>query len=89
VEKYGRRVILVDPASTPKACANCGYVKGELTLQDRIFACQCGFVADRDYNASLNVLRRSGLELPVAPVEPSTLGRGGAMKREAPSARAG
>ena len=40
VEKYGRRVILVDPAFTPKACAECGHVKEELTLQDRIFACQ-------------------------------------------------
>ena len=60
VEKYGRRVILVDPASTPKACAECGHVKGELTLLDLVFSRQCGFVADRDYNASLNVLRRSG-----------------------------
>jgi len=31
-----------------------------------------GWVADRDYNASLNILRKSGLERPVAPVEPST-----------------
>ncbi|MFP3264126.1 MAG: hypothetical protein RXQ62_06875 [Nitrososphaeria archaeon] len=46
--------------------------------------------ADRDYNASLNTLRRAGWEPPAAPAEPRPLpaalsyGQGGAVKREAP-----
>jgi putative transposase len=49
-----------------------------------------GWRVDRDYNASLNILRRAGWEPPVAPVElrplPMALGRGqgGAVKQEAP-----
>jgi len=44
-----------------------------------------GWVADRDYNASLNILRKSGLERPVAPVEPSTLGQDGGLESGSPA----
>jgi len=94
IEKYGKTFILVDPAFTSKTCARCGYVREDLALSDRVFICpRCGWAADRDYNASLNILRRSGWEPPLEPVElrplPAFSGQGGAMKREAPSARAG
>jgi transposase len=63
VGKYGKKVVLVNPRHTSKTCARCGRVKEDLTLADRVFTCpSCGFVADRDYNASLNTLRRSGWE---------------------------
>ena len=38
-----------------KRCHCCGCVKKELKLSDRIYRCGCGYVADRDYNASLNL----------------------------------
>jgi len=94
--KYGKKLTLVDPAFTSMTCARCGHVKKDLTLADRVFVCpECGWVADRDYNASLNILRRSGSERPLVPVELRPLpvvkgyGQGGAMKQEAPSVRAG
>ncbi|WP_009990799.1 RNA-guided endonuclease InsQ/TnpB family protein, partial [Saccharolobus solfataricus] len=61
LEKYGKKLILVNPAYTSKTCAKCGYVKEDLSLSDRVFVCpNCGWIADRDYNASLNILRGSG-----------------------------
>jgi len=39
VEKYGKKVVLVDPRDSSKTCAKCGYVKMDLTLSDRVFEC--------------------------------------------------
>ena len=42
-----------------KTCNHCGYVKKELTLNEREWVCpQCNSVVDRDYNASLNILKQ-------------------------------
>ncbi|WP_290172654.1 zinc ribbon domain-containing protein [uncultured Dubosiella sp.] len=30
-------------------------MKKDLKLSDRVFRCQCGYVENRDYNASLNL----------------------------------
>ena len=38
-----------------KRCHCCGHIKEELKLSDRIYKCECGYVEDRDYNASLNL----------------------------------
>lgn len=38
-----------------KTCHCCGRIKKELQLSDRIYRCECGYVEDRDYNASLNL----------------------------------
>lgn len=38
-----------------KMCHCCGCIKKDLKLSDRIFRCECGYVEDRDYNASLNL----------------------------------
>ena len=38
-----------------KQCHRCGYVKKDLKLSDRIYKCACGYVEDRDFNASLNL----------------------------------
>jgi len=68
-ERAGRRVVKVDPRNTSKTCARCGYVKKDLTLADRVFVCpKCGWTVDRDYNASLNILR-AGSGLPLEPVD--------------------
>ena len=38
-----------------KLCHNCGQIKSDLKLSDRIYKCDCGYEEDRDYNASLNL----------------------------------
>ena len=38
-----------------KACSNCGKIKKDLKLSDRIYKCDCGFTIDRDLNASINL----------------------------------
>lgn len=36
-----------------KTCSSCGNVKEELGLEERVYVCiECGYVADRDYNAA-------------------------------------
>lgn len=41
-----------------KTCSNCGCIKQDLKLKDRIFVCpECGFEEDRDYNAAVNLMR--------------------------------
>jgi putative transposase len=72
--KYGEaRVVSADrffPSS--KTCSECGYIKEDLKLKDRVFRCgSCGFELDRDLNAARNL---SKYELPpvrrkVTPVE--------------------
>jgi len=92
--KYGKEILFVNPAFTSMTCAKCGHVRRGLTLADRVFVCpNCGWTVDRDYNASLNILKHAGWEPPLVPVElrplPVAHGQGGAMNQEAPSVRAG
>ena len=57
-ERAGIQLVKVDSRNTTQSCSNCGALvrKG---LWMRIHRCPvCGFEADRDYNASLNILRR-------------------------------
>ncbi len=53
---YGGSIIEVDrffPSS--KMCSVCGRLKEDLTLEDRIYICDCGNGMDRDLNASINL----------------------------------
>ena len=56
-ELYGIGLVIADrfyPSS--KTCSECGSIKKDLKLKDRVYRCpQCGVVIDRDYNASLNL----------------------------------
>lgn len=55
-KELGIEVRLVDrfyPSS--KLCNNCGHINKDLKLSDREYICECGYKADRDYNASLNL----------------------------------
>ena len=56
---YGYKVELVDrwfPSS--KTCSDCGRVKAQLSLSERVFECSdCGFMVDRDLNAAINLSR--------------------------------
>ena len=38
-----------------KTCSQCGKVKKDLKLSDRIYRCDCGLTIDRDLNASINL----------------------------------
>jgi len=59
----GGQVIKVNPRNTTKKCSNCGNIV-DMKLSDREFSCpQCGFVAHRDLNASLNI-KSVGQDLP-------------------------
>lgn len=63
LEDQGKKLIKIDkwfPSS--KTCSSCGHIKESLSLSDRIFHCDCGFVADRDWNASINI-RNEGLRM--------------------------
>ena len=55
---FGTKVIVANrwyPSS--KTCCECGWIKKDLTLRDRVFECDsCGNVRDRDDNASQNLL---------------------------------
>ena len=55
--EYGIELRVADrfyPSS--KACHKCGCIKSDLKLSDRIYTCsECGYTADRDFNASLNL----------------------------------
>ena len=41
------------PSSKLRHC--CGNIKKDLKLSDRTYRCECGYVEDRDFNASLNL----------------------------------
>ena len=38
-----------------KTCHHCGSIRKNLKLSDRIYRCECGYIADRDLNAALNL----------------------------------
>ncbi|RJG24760.1 RNA-guided endonuclease TnpB family protein [Paenibacillus thiaminolyticus] len=63
LDEQGKKLIQIDrwfPSS--KTCSRCGQVKESLSLSERTFCCPCGFVADRDWNASINI-KNEGLRM--------------------------
>jgi len=43
--------------ASSKTCSSCGWVDENLDLSRRVFVCiECGYIADRDYNAAKNIL---------------------------------
>jgi putative transposase len=62
-ELYGTHVVQVKAAGTTKECAKCG-VETAKSIWVREHSCpSCGFEADRDANAAMNVLKRGFAEL--------------------------
>ncbi len=67
-ESASRIVVKINPRGTTQKCANCGKTI-QKSLNERTHLCPyCGFTTDRDYNASLNILK-TGLGRPEEPVE--------------------
>ena len=55
-KQHGIEVRIVDgfyPSS--KKCSQCGRIKADLKLKDRIYHCECGMELDRDLNAAINL----------------------------------
>src|SRR5262249_57233232 len=53
----GKQVVLVESAYTSQDCSACGE-RVPKSLSVRTHVCpSCGFLADRDHNAALNILR--------------------------------
>ena len=38
-----------------KICSDCGMIKQDLKLSDRVYICECGNIIDRDLNAAVNL----------------------------------
>lgn len=56
-ESAGVGMVEVDPEGTSQECSVCGAtVKKDLSV--RVHRCDCGYVADRDVNAAINILHR-------------------------------
>ena len=64
LEDRGKHLVVIDkwfPSS--KTCSNCGHIKKDLELKDRIYICpNCQIEIDRDYNAAINI-KKEGLRL--------------------------
>ena len=54
---FGKQIVEVNPFLTSQKCSNCGEIIRK-TLSTRTHMCsECGFVANRDHNAAINILR--------------------------------
>jgi IS605 OrfB family transposase len=55
----GVPVRLVDPKNTTRTCSQCGHCEKANRQNQASFLCQrCGFAANADYNAALNISRK-------------------------------
>jgi putative transposase len=63
-ERFGTRLAVIErfyPSS--KTCSSCGWMNENLELSKRVFVCvECGYLADRDYNAAKNILAISSTD---------------------------
>lgn len=59
-ESAGRDVMFVNPAHTSRLCSNCGKAFAKFDLSVRWVECPCGLSLDRDHNAAINILKKTG-----------------------------
>jgi putative transposase len=56
-EDAGRIVIRVDPKYTSQRCSSCGHISADNRKSQAVFVCKaCGFNANADVNAAVNIL---------------------------------
>lgn len=67
-ERHGREVKPIPAPYTTQTCSSCGArAKRHIELGEDTFRCeQCGYVAGRDFNAAMNVLKEAGFDLSCA-----------------------
>ena len=64
MEWLNKVFVEVDPAYTSQACACCGHIsRGNRPTQSQFRCLSCGFTANADYQASLNIARRGLTQL--------------------------
>ena len=64
MEWLNKAFVEVDPAYTSQACACCGHIsRGNRPTQSQFRCLSCGFTANADYQASLNIARRGLTQL--------------------------
>ena len=51
-----RVTVLSSREPTTKYCPNCGKLKMDITLADRVYECSCGYREDRDIHAARNMI---------------------------------
>lgn len=60
LEERGGTLVKVNPAYTSQTCSECGVIAKESRESQARFACRhCGFRANADHNAAINILRRN------------------------------
>lgn len=79
-EWYGVNILRIGRFAPSSKTCECGVINKDLKLSDRVWECKsCGRVNERDFLAARNIKKfalykeQSGQELPVEPVEMSTL----------------
>lgn len=66
LEERGGALVYVPAAYTSQTCSECGSVDARSRKNQAVFECvDCGFAANADHNAAINILRRSTSKLPV------------------------
>ncbi|MCY3657602.1 MAG: transposase, partial [Caldilineaceae bacterium] len=78
-----------DPAYTSQTCSRCGHVHRDNRPSQAVFACgACGFRANADHNAAVNIVVRAGLpSVPVSARGTGASARRGAIPRGTPTTR--
>ena len=54
-KKHGSRVVYVNPRNTSLTCSSCGKVEKSSRKDQARFECSCGFSANADTNAAINI----------------------------------
>ena len=58
----GKSFVKVDKwYASSQICSSCGALH-KLSLEERVYKCQCGLIIDRDHNAAINI-RDEGLRI--------------------------
>ena len=56
LKKHERVEVLPKNVPTTKYCPQCGNLKKDIKLSDRVFECSCGYSEDRDVHAARNMI---------------------------------
>ncbi len=66
-EKFGLIVLEVDPKYTSVTCSNCGHVDSASRDKEKFVCTNCGFIADADNQAAINIGKKGIKILGISP----------------------